>query len=406
MKRIKDYNQSGLFVYYTGILLALIMPLGKMFLPPFIVLFFLSLIISPGFGRITHSKSTIYYLILFSLFYLLHLFGLFYSQNLSNAFSDLEIKASLLLFPGLFIFTSNKFFNKRFFIGIIIAFFAGVVVSSLISVLYALHLYFLTKDVCSLYYSNSSYFLHTSYFSLYIVFSLYLIFYQKLYKIRGKWWIIIFAVILLFYFNLLSSKAGIFTLIMALIFIFIEIIFFRRRKKELIYVFISIIVIVSSILIFPVSSSRIQNAVTSLSQSSTELKASGESTADRLLIWNAAWELSKENYWLGTGTGDVKDELIKKYTEKGMVYPAQLQLNAHNQFIQTLVALGFPALIVLILIFLIPLWISFRKKYWIYFAFLIFFGFNILVESMLEVQAGIVFFAFWNSLLWIKMQEN
>jgi len=182
---------------------------------------------------------------------------------------------------------------------------------------------------------------------------------------------------------------------------------YEKRFKRSVFLLIgALAMFLSSLFIFPESSGRIKVAVETIKTNESELKQSGESTADRLLIWKTALELSRQNLWLGTGTGDVKDELVKKYLEKGMNHPAQLKLNAHNQFIQSFVALGIPALTVLILIFLIPLWLSFRKKYWVYFAFILFFAFNIMVESMLEVQAGIVYFAFWNLLLWIKMQEK
>jgi O-antigen ligase len=193
-----------------------------------------------------------------------------------------------------------------------------------------------------------------------------------------------------------------------MLFIAAELIIKRKWKNIILYFLIPSAVFASSIFFFPVSTSRIQTAVQTVQNKSSkeELNATGESTADRLLIWDAALSLSKKNLLTGSGTGDVKDELINSYNEKGLTYPVQLKLNAHNQFINTLVALGLPALILLIVILLIPFWVSLKNKYWLYAAFIAFFTLNIMVESMLEVQAGIVFFAFWNSVLWICLQQK
>jgi hypothetical protein len=47
----------------------------------------------------------------------------------------------------------------------------------------------------------------------------------------------------------------------------------------------------------------------------------------------------------------------------------------------------------------LPAVAAFRRKDYIYFFFIILFSMNILVESMFENQAGVVFYAFFNSLL-------
>jgi len=405
MRSFKDINQSGLWVYYTGLLFAFFMPFGKQLLLPFIVLFLFSLLISPGFGKKSTIKKSRNYFIIFSSFYVLHVTGMLYTTNISRGLSDLEIKASLILFPLFFILSPNFLFGPRFFSGIVTAFFLGCFGSVFFSFIISSIQYFETGSLYVFYYSNSSYFLHTSYISMYIIFAIFSMVVINA-QIKGKTIYFILSGFLIFYLNLFSSKSGFITFFLAFVLMIIFLLYEKRFKRSVFLLIGALAMFLSSLFIFPESSGRIKVAVETIKTNESELKQSGESTADRLLIWKTALELSRQNLWLGTGTGDVKDELVKKYIEKGMNHPAQLKLNAHNQFIQSFVALGFPALTVLILIFLIPLWLSFRKKYWVYFAFILFFAFNIMVESMLEVQAGIVYFAFWNLLLWIKMQEK
>ncbi len=404
--RIKEWMAEGNLIFFAGILLAFVLPFGKAYVPPFIGLFVLSVIISPGFGRISLKGITRNYLIFFTFFYVLHIIGLIWTGNMKYAFSDLEIKLSMLIIPLVFLFSPGKYFNAGFIRGISVSFFIGCFVSLLISGFFALNLYNETGDICSFYYSTSSYFMHTSYISLYIVFALYALYTHKFKHSATFYVLCIMAVFLIFYLNLLSSKAGFMTFALAMVIILIEILLKRKWNKLIVTFVIPAVVFAGSLYFFPVSASRVLRAVDTLGNSDSESFKKGESTADRVLIWKAALELSKENVFIGTGTGDIKDELIKTYKKKGLVYPVQFNLNAHNQFLQSFIALGALAVILLLTILIIPLWLSFRKRKWLYFAFICFFTFNILVESMLEVQAGIVFFTFFNIILWIDLNNN
>jgi O-antigen ligase len=405
---MKNWIAKGNLILIAGILLAFIMPFGKIFVPPFIVLFVVSVIASPGFGRVSLKGISPKYLLLPVFFYLYHVIGMIWTKNYEYGLSDLEIKASLIIFPLIILFSPRHYFGSRFLKSISLATIAGCFISLIISNVSAWNLYADTGDICSFYYSNASIFMHTSYISLYIVFTLYILYSFSFKPNLLFWFFYVISLLLVFYLNLLSSKAGFFTFVLAMLFIAAELIIKRKWKNIILYFLIPSAVFASSIFYFPVSTSRIQTAVQTVQNKSSkeELNATGESTADRLLIWDAALSLSKKNLLTGSGTGDVKDELINSYNEKGLTYPVQLKLNAHNQFINTLVALGLPALILLIVILLIPFWVSLKNKYWLYAAFIAFFTLNIMVESMLEVQAGIVFFAFWNSVLWICLQQK
>jgi O-antigen ligase len=130
-----------------------------------------------------------------------------------------------------------------------------------------------------------------------------------------------------------------------------------------------------------------------------------DGTVQRIEIWKSSLELLRENPILGVGTGDVKDELLRKYDEKGMTFAKSYKLNSHNQYLQTSVALGFIGLLSLILMLLAPLIYAFKNKNYIYFFFLIIVGFSILVESMFENQAGVLFFTFFNTFLFLMTKR-
>ncbi|MBK6369138.1 MAG: O-antigen ligase family protein [Flavobacteriales bacterium] len=82
---------------------------------------------------------------------------------------------------------------------------------------------------------------------------------------------------------------------------------------------------------------KVEEALAALKQ---EAPVAEDSSSARRQVWHAASELAIEAPWLGQGTGDVKNELIDRYDKHGYTYPLEHRLNAHSQFIQTLVALG------------------------------------------------------------------
>jgi O-antigen ligase len=85
-----------------------------------------------------------------------------------------------------------------------------------------------------------------------------------------------------------------------------------------------------------------------------------------------------------------------------LLRPLNENLNAHNQYLQTTIATGIPGLILFIVAMLSALWAAVLKPDYGYLLFLILFLFCIITESMLESEAGVIFFSFFNSLLAVE----
>lgn len=94
----------------------------------------------------------------------------------------------------------------------------------------------------------------------------------------------------------------------------------------------------------------------------------------------------------------VKDNLAEYQTISHCI---KHELNAHNQFIDTIISAGIIALAILLSFFFIPvyLWIKNRKFDIVFFSFLFIIAFNSLFESVFERQMGIMFFTFFYLLL-------
>ena len=128
-------------------------------------------------------------------------------------------------------------------------------------------------------------------------------------------------------------------------------------------------------------------------------KTSSESTTVRILIWQEALTLLQAKPLLGTSPGDANDALYKQYQENGLTGAWTKKLNAHSQYFQTAVGLGFIGLISLFALFGIPFFVHSNK---IMRFFLVLTALNFLTESMFQTMAGCIFFGYFYPLLAYK----
>ncbi len=128
-------------------------------------------------------------------------------------------------------------------------------------------------------------------------------------------------------------------------------------------------------------------------------KTDAESTAVRILIWKESVKLIKSNFWFGTTAGDANDKLIEVYEKEGLTGALIKKLNAHNQFLQTFIGTGIVGFILLFLMTFGAIIYGFVVKNYLLVAFSVLMIFNFLVESMLQAQAGFIFFVFFFCIL-------
>jgi O-antigen ligase len=244
---------------------------------------------------------------------------------------------------------------------------------------------------------------HPSYMAMYINFAMAIV----LYNLVSRWnsynlgWKMAWLLLMVF-FNVfiitLASKAGIISL--GLVYL-IAVSYLVARKKYIIsWIFgIMLVALVFLYMFFPYSYNRMTVARAAVEQDKLD-KESTEGSVLRMLIWRSSLEIIRDHLLFGVGTGDVEDALMEKYEEKGITLAVEQRLNAHNQFLQTWLAIGIPGLLALLLMLLLPAWRAFRRYNLVYFLFLFIIAFNFIFESMLEAQSGVVFYAFFNVFLY------
>lgn len=335
--------------------------------------------------------------ILFSSTYLLYLLALFHTQNISFGMRELEYKLSLFIMP--IVLAAMPKLSEATFRKIAKVFIVSTILSSIlcifISTYRASFLYLPT-------YIELSVFMHPTYASAYL--NLAFIFLIKLFgrsikTKREKVGVYSLAAFMVGFNFLLNSKIGI-LLNLLLIFIFLIQLGRQKSKKTLYSVFV--LFFVSLVLVFT-QVSTVKNRfqyISHLTKVENIPNDSEESTYLRILIWNQVAEIFQESKWIGVGTGDTKDALMEKYKKNNISYAYEEKLNAHNQFLEWLITFGLIGLIVYLFSIFFPLVKMIKNKQFLYVYFLVIVLIICLVESFLEREVGIVFFTFFNGLLY------
>jgi O-antigen ligase len=180
---------------------------------------------------------------------------------------------------------------------------------------------------------------------------------------------------------------------------------YRQWGRSALILSVSVLIFFVGLKVFPYASERVSQAGKDITASDT-VNYSGKSTSDRIGVWKAALHIIRENPFLGVGTGDVKDELMREYHEQNVIPAYEQRLNAHNQYLQTFVTLGLTGFMVLAMILIVPAISSIRRNDYMYGAFLLIIILNIAFESMFETQAGVVFYAFFNIIFFSNSESS
>jgi O-antigen ligase len=339
-------------------------------------------------------------------FYVLHAIGYLYSENKHEAGLLLERKLSLIVFP-IVLFYSPKHTIEEIK-QVLLTFVFSCITICLISFTTALVIYRATRNTDVFYYHDLSKHvgMHAAYLSLYLCFSiaiLLFVFYKEskafgLLHSMAYYGSIAFLAITVV---ALSSRAQIVLLAIGLLcYTVIRLELYANKLKLIGGTFIIAVVFIGLILISPRVRERFKAAINYKGEFAMSKKW-GEQQM-RFLIWDSALELIKEKPVFGKGTGDVQDELQRIYIKNervSLTYFANTRFNAHNQFFESAIALGFIGLLIFSWGIIMAVKRAYKSKNALYFVFITLFVVSCLTESMLERQNGIVFFAFFNSFL-------
>lgn len=393
--------------------------------------------------------------IVFAMTWLVYFVGMIYTDNQSEGWVQVTKKLGFLIFPVIFIFSDMSYITKDRFRAICYAFVAGCILFFLMNLCYAFYDVIFNNATSERFFDRGLmkiYHVHHSYMSMYAGLGLMFCFLEifgnnnrkvKVFNVSAYITLVIFII-------LLSSRAGLICLVFLFVIQWIWLYFIIKKKKMgLIMGCVFFFALVGMPTVFNNSFSRITETVYNLTENKSD---------KRYIQFKGYSQVLMDNWFFGVGTGDRSDEIEKSYQEYldkvvdvlgiqirdaideiySTCYTCEIdslrvmivenadkygydsdfvceQLvdyifiqdaiyknkNAHNMYFETLISVGIVGLLLLFAYFVIPvvLWIKTRNFDILYFTFLFIIAFNALFESLFEVQMGIIFFCFFNALL-------
>jgi len=395
---VKKIFQSGQAFAWAIQLVAFSIPILKLGLQIPILILILVWVFSPK-QKLT---KVFWPILVFSGIYLFHAIGLLYSSNLEAGLTDMVQKFSLILFPiivGTAIPMDREDYRQT--MG---AFVLGTLAAALIGYFTSWLTYTDTGNPEAFYMSDFSPFHHPSYLAMYMNMAIFILIYNTFKRklIRSRefiYWLgaLFLAISMVFP----ASKMGLLTfviLVIAMVFVASKLkMLFSRQSFFLLFTFIFFVVFYTN---DPIASSRVDRAI-SVTQEQAENQVNSErsqteSSTARLLVWGVAIDEIQEHP-MGVGTGDTQMVLVEEYRERGYDQIASKRLNPHNTYLELALEVGVIALIWFVFSLLFPVRMILIDQNWIYGFFILNVSLNFMVESMLEGQSGVVFFAFFNA---------
>ena len=357
-------------------------------------------------------------------FYGICLIGLIYSPHFDLGKADILLKLPILLFPLLIFTMDTAMWKPKMPQNLLYTFALGNLFAVFISLI---HSFLLCREVFSIHhfhYINASFFFHPSYASMYYCFSFVIVLYllintkMRLWKKATTW-----VMLLLFPAEivLLDSRTGLFTFAVVILTFAAYMFVFQWKKRVRFVLYMSLLmgVLGTTYLLLPQNANRIMASFHQIQQNRldesnvkiyqvsdkkekmvqlNEDVQTGKINA-RAQTWVSAVEVIKEHPVCGVGTGSAKNALMEKYVAYNLSISQQKELNAHNQFLQVTVTLGFIGLAVFMAFLLSLFWIGWKKRNILLILFGLIVIINFCTESMLERQVGVMFFAFFFAVL-------
>ncbi len=346
-------------------------------------------------------------ILIFTGVFFFHILGMAYTENTSRGMADLEQKLTLLIFPILF--GTARSLSKGSIRNTVDAFIVGTLLSVIWSFTSSFMAYQITGEVQSFYMSEFSTFIHPSYIAMYMNFAIAALGLRLLkMPVLNRYVLIGYVLILFLSLSLVfpASKLGFINFFFAIIFLIAYA--WRKSKNRSLHIPI-LLFCLSAFLVFffidPVAKSRVANAANVVKQDEIVTTNNLESSQARIIAWKITIdEIAKAP--LGVGTGDINDVLMARFRQDEYSELAEIELNPHNNFLQIGLALGIPALLWFLFSLVYPFREIWLKHKWLYAFFLLSFLLNVLVESMLEKQSGVIFFAFFNAMLYFQIFKD
>jgi hypothetical protein len=144
---------------------------------------------------------------------------------------------------------------------------------------------------------------------------------------------------------------------------------------------------------------RVYTVIWEFDRMMKEKRVQGHSVTQRLVFWQTGWEIFKEHWLFGVGTGDINLSFDDMYDRMNIKLLPEYRLRTHNQYLAIAISFGMFGVVVFLLSILLPFFLNAKANSFLYIGFSIILYASMLNEDTLETQNGVTLFAFFNALL-------
>lgn len=395
--------------YFLCVLLALTLPLSVSVNSLIILLLFINWIVFTAFKKESFSAhpTVFLFLVLFTVYFLrvvvLDDFILESLKKLEKYLSLFVIPVSIAFLPG--------FLTKSKLSKILFAFIFSTFVICILSFRNGIDILLVGNNNARLIEFSKVSLIHRPYLGMYCAFAAFCaayLFNSSKNKI-AKFLYVVSILFFILYTYLIFAKMTIVSLIIIGIFILLLILYHGKKKKLLATTSVLLVIGIATLIN---NNERIQDYTLKILQFKDLSfknydKAIASSINARYRIWNCSVDLlKKDNNWImGAGPGAYQDKLNECYNERKWTWHVANRFNPHNQFLQSWLDVGLLGLLLFIGILTTSFYHAVIRRKYLWLSFIILFALSCLPESMLAAQKGIVFFAFFNSLFTLTIEQ-
>ncbi len=342
--------------------------------------------------------------ILFISLYFVSIIGIFYTANLPRGFFRLQQQSAILLFP--LVFGCSNVMSPKMLRTIFSHFILATIIAALLGLAHG----FLRYHPATGYPFDSGHaFVYPNGYPYIMVLncllSLILIAEKKYNPVLGRPWLIILCLVFLSaYLLLLNVRLLSVCWLLILIYYIFRIISVRAHRLMISFAVLGLACLAFfKIPMFRDKWDELRNypeeGVIRLDKDAS-LGRSWGGVSIRMALWECSEDLILRHPFTGVGTGDIQDSLQQAYEERKFYFASRYNhYNIHNQYLHMLIGFGAGGLAILLACIAAPALIlrgdAFRRTRLL---FLLLFFLICFTEVILDINKGIIWYSFFNSI--------
>jgi len=216
---------------------------------------------------------------------------------------------------------------------------------------------------------------------------------------------LILSAYLFVFIHLLAVRSGLFCLYGAMVFLLFWY-SIEHKKWRLLLLGTFSLALIGTIVIktVPTLNQKVNYMLWDIEQRNNKMHQANYSDSKRLISYELGFKVWKENFFWGTGIGDLKAQMQDKYLTDYPSFEVENMLMPHNQFMRYAAAFGVLGGLAFIFISIYPFFL--RRVSYLIVLFNVIMILSFLIEGTLENQIGMNMFMVFNIMLYVMYRNK